>query len=190
MNDSFINSQAGKKKLVKTSKFLSLILRHKPETIGLTLDAQGWANVNTLIDLARQNGRQINRSILERVVADNDKKRFTFNEDKTKIRASQGHSINIDLALTPQQPPEHLYHGTASRFLNSIYRQGLLKQNRHHVHLSADRNTAIKVGKRHGKPVILTIAAAKMYRDGFQFFLSKNDVWLSDRIPVEYIIEE
>lgn len=190
MNDPFLNSQAGKKKLVKISKFLSLILRHKPETIGLTLDEGGWADVNTLIELARQQGTQINRSILEQVVANNDKKRFGFNDARTKIRANQGHSIAVDLALTPQKPPELLYHGTATRFLDSIYRQGLLKQNRHHVHLSADRNTAIKVGKRHGKPVVLVIEAEKMHRNGFQFFLSQNNVWLSDRIPVEYIINE
>ena len=188
--DRFLNSQAGKKKLTKVSKFLSLILRHKPETIGLVLDEQGWADVDTLIELARQKGTQINRSILEQVVAENDKKRFTFNEDLSKIRANQGHSVAVNLALTPQQPPEYLYHGTATRFLDSILHQGLIKQNRNHVHLSSDRSTAIKVGRRHGTPVVLKIQAAKMYQDDFVFFLSKNNVWLTDSVPPKYIISE
>ena len=183
-----MSSHTGKNKATKISKFLSLILRHKPETIGLTLDSQGWAEVDILIDLACQSGRYLNRSTLEYVVANNDKKRFSFNKDKSKIRANQGHSVAVDLALVPQQPPKYLFHGTATRFIDSILRQGLLKQNRHHVHLSATRQTAIAVGKRHGKPVVLKIQARKMHDEGFKFFLSKNNVWLSDRVPPEYII--
>ena len=184
------NSQIDKqsnKTTIKLSKFLSLILRHKPDIIGLTLDARGWADVDVLIKLARQHGRQINRSLLEQIVANNNKKRFAFNKDKTKIRANQGHSIPVDLTLTPQQPPEYLYHGTATRFLDSIYSRGLVRQNRHHVHLSANRVTAIEVGKRHGKPAILKIAAEKMHDAGLEFFLTQNNVWLTDSVPPKYI---
>jgi putative RNA 2'-phosphotransferase len=194
MNNSsqydLINTQARNQNLTKISKFLSLILRHQPETIGLTLDEQGWANVDTLIELARQNGRSINRLTLEQVVASNDKKRFTFNEDKSKIKANQGHSVAVDLALTPQQPPEYLYHGTATKFMESILHQGLVKQNRNHVHLSTDKATAIKVGTRHGIPIVFKIQAQKMSEEGFCFFLSKNNVWLTDRVPASYIIVE
>ena len=175
------------KESIKISKFLSLVLRHKPETIGLTLDRQGWAEVDTLIKLAKKKNLKINKLILEKVVANNDKKRFCFNEDKTKIRANQGHSITVDLALEPKQPPKYLFHGTATRFIDSIATKGLLKQQRNHVHLSADKSTAIKVGQRHGKPVILKIQAQRMYDAGFTFFLSDNQVWLTDRVPVKYI---
>ena len=139
-------------KLVGMSKFLSLVLRHKPETIGLTLDANGWADVEELMERARQNGRPLTRPLLERVVAENDKKRFALSEDGTKIRANQGHSITVDLALKPQLPPETLYHGTASRFIASIRQQGLRPGSRQHVHLSVDEATATNVGQRHGKP--------------------------------------
>ena len=175
------------KKLIKPSTFLSLILRHKPETIGLTLDEQGWAEVDTLINLLQQQGAKINLSILEEIVANNDKKRFSFNEDKSKIRANQGHSIAVDLALEPKQPPEYLFHGTATRCIESIATQGLRKRQRHHVHLSSDELTAIKVGQRHGKPVVLKIHAQEMYDAGFNFFLSDNQVWLTDNVPVPYI---
>lgn len=175
------------KQSIKLSKFLSLVLRHKPETIGLTLDEKGWAEVDTLINLAKKKGIKINKLILEEVVANNDKKRFSFNEDKTKIRANQGHSITVDLALKPKQPPEYLFHGTATRFIDSIATKGLLKQQRNHVHLSADKATAIKVGQRHGKVVVLKIQAQKMYDAGFTFFLSNNQVWLTDSVPVKYI---
>lgn len=186
----WFNTQVGKKKLTKMSKFLSLILRHKPETIGLTLDEQGWASVDTLIELAKQKNTPINRPMLEQVVAQNDKKRFTFNEDQSKIRANQGHSVAVDLLLTPQQPPEYLYHGTATRFIESILHQGLVKQNRNHVHLSADKSTAIKVGTRHGIPIVLKIQAQKMDEEGFSFFLAKNNVWLTDRVPANYLLPE
>ena len=176
-----------KTKLTKISKFLSLVLRHKPETIGLNLDPQGWADVDTLIELARKKGRQIDRSILQQVVTENDKQRFTFSQDKSKIRANQGHSIEVDLGLIPQQPPKYLYHGTATRFVDSILMQGLRKQNRHHVHLSSDRATAIELGKRYGKPIVLKIQAQKMYDAGLPFYLSQNNVWLTDGVPVEYI---
>ena len=187
-NNHSVGSQVSVEKLAKISKFLSLILRHQPETIGITLDQQGWAKVDTLIDLSSQQGRQIDRHLLEEVVAKNDKKRFTFNQDKTKIRANQGHSVPVNLALTPQQPPEYLYHGTASKFIDSIYSRGLLKQNRHHVHLSVKRSTAIEVGQRHGQPIVLKIAARKMHDAGLKFFQAKNSVWLTDYVAPDYII--
>ena len=156
-------------------------------SIGLKLDKQGWAETNNLINLLQKQGTKINKLIIEEIVAHDDKKRFSFNQDKSKIRANQGHSITVDLALDPKQPPEYLFHGTARRFIDSIATQGLIKRQRHHVHLSSDEATAIKVGQRHGKPVVLTIHAQEMYDSGFAFFLSDNQVWLTDHVPVQYI---
>lgn len=173
--------------LTRTSKFLSLVLRHKPEEIGLTLDENGWADVDELLRLVNQHGRKLNRPLLERVVADNDKKRFAFSDDGTRIRASQGHSVEVDLALPPTEPPELLYHGTASRFVDSIRATGLHSANRQHVHLSLDITTATKVGQRHGKPVILVVRAGQMVTAGHRFYLSANGVWLTERVPVEFI---
>ena len=153
-----------KQELTKNSKFLSLILRHQPEVVGIQLDAQGWVDVDVLLNALSHNGRHINRAQLEDIVSNNDKKRFSFNEDGSRIRANQGHSIDIDLALKPQMPPDILYHGTAVRFLNSIHQQGLVKRTRQHVHLSSDEATAYKVGSRHGKPVILIIDAKQMHQ--------------------------
>lgn len=174
-------------KTIKISKFLSLILRHKPETIGITLDPKGWADVDTLIELAAKHGKQIDRALLERIVSDNDKQRFAFNTDKSKIRANQGHSIAVNLALAPQKPPKYLYHGTAKRFVSSILSQRLIKQSRNHVHLSSDRATAIKVGTRHGTPVVLKIQSGKMHDASLKFYLAKNKVWLTDSVPAKYI---
>ena len=173
--------------LVKTSKFLSLVLRHKPEAIALSLDDNGWADVEELIRLANNAGQRLTRPLLEQVVADNDKKRFAFSEDGQRIRASQGHSIEVDLALPPAEPPELLYHGTASRFVQSIRAEGLHSGNRQHVHLSLDVDTATKVGQRHGKPVVLIVHAGKMSAAGHKFFLSANGVWLTERVPVEFL---
>lgn len=169
------------------SKFLSLILRHQPETIGLILDAHGWADVDELISKANHHGKAISYDSLVKVVANNDKQRFSLSEDGLKIRANQGHSLTIDLALTAKQPPEVLYHGTATRFLSSILAIGLKPQARQHVHLSQDKATAIKVGQRHGKPMVLEIAAATMQQDGYSFFLSDNQVWLTDTVPANYL---
>lgn len=171
----------------KISKFLSLILRHQPEIINLTLDKNGWANVDELKEKCSKNNMDFTLEELDEVVETNDKKRFIFNEDKTKIRANQGHSIDIDLALKPQQPPEFLYHGTAQNNVDSILEKGIEKRSRQHVHLSLDKETAIKVGMRHGKPVILTIRTGKMYEDGVLFYLSENKVWLTDFIEAKYI---
>ena len=173
--------------VVKASKFLSLVLRHKPEEIGLTLDVNGWADVDELIRLVNRHGRKLNRSLLEQVVADNDKKRFAFSDDGTRIRASQGHSVEVDLALPPTDPPELLYHGTASRFVESIRAEGLHSAGRQHVHLSVDEVTATKVGQRHGKPVILVVRTGQMAAAGHRFYLSANGVWLTERVPVEFI---
>jgi putative RNA 2'-phosphotransferase len=176
-----------KEKQIKTvSKFLSLILRHSPQTIGLQLDEQGWAVVNELLTKASSH-QQISRELLDEVVTTNDKQRFTFNDDGTKIRASQGHSITVDLNLGEMKPPEYLYHGTVSKFINAIKAEGLKKMDRQHVHLSRDKETAIKVGGRRGIPVILTISSGQMHQAGFAFYLSENQVWLTDHVPEQYI---
>ena len=173
--------------IVRTSKFLSLVLRHKPEEIGLMLDEQGWAVVEDLLRLANQSGRRLTPELLQQVVRENDKQRFAFSPDGLRIRASQGHSVEIDLALEPSEPPEFLYHGTASHSVESIRRDGLDKRNRQHVHLSLDAATATKVGQRHGRPVILVVRARQMREAGHQFFLSANGVWLTDHVPVAFL---
>jgi putative RNA 2'-phosphotransferase len=174
-------------KIVSTSKFLSLILRHEPSKIGLTLDAQGWANIDELISLSQRSGKRINRALIEEVVTTNDKQRFIINDDGRKIRANQGHSVKIDLGLQASVPPDTLYHGTATRFLQSIRTQGLLHGSRQHVHLSAEKATAIKVGSRHGVPTVLIVAARKMHEQGHHFYLSENGVWLTEHVPVSFI---
>ncbi len=169
----------------KISKYLSLILRHNPGRIKLKLDTQGWANVDELLS---KSGVGFSFEEIVEVVATNDKQRFSFNYNKTKIRANQGHSIEgIDLGLEAQEPPQFLYHGTATGFINSIKEQGLLKMNRQHVHLSKDRETATKVGSRRGVPVILSVRSGDMFNNGHLFYLSDNGVWLTDHVPVEFI---
>jgi putative RNA 2'-phosphotransferase len=172
---------------VRISKFLSLVLRHQPEKIGLSLDESGWASVERLIEASSRRGFDFTREELQNVVDGNDKKRFSLSEDGLWIRANQGHSIKVELGYAPTAPPEILYHGTAERVLTSIKQQGLLKGKRHHVHLSADVDTATQVGRRHGKPVVLTIEAGRMRQDGFIFYLSANGVWLTDCVPVQYL---
>lgn len=162
------------------SKFLSYVLRHKPAAIGLNLDQEGWANIEELIEKA---DIRFSRDMLLEVVATSEKKRFAISDNGQSIRANQGHSITVDLGLEPVEPPELLFHGTATRFLDSIQEQGLRPQDRKHVHLSADIETATKVGKRHGKPVILTIPAQKMHLQGHPFFKSENGVWLTGFVP-------
>ncbi|WP_261510500.1 RNA 2'-phosphotransferase [Chryseobacterium paludis] len=171
----------------KISKFLSLILRHQPETIHLKLDENGWADVRELIEKSARNRMRFTLGELDEVVETNNKKRFAFNEDKTKIRANQGHSIDVDLALISQQPPEFLYHGTAEANMASILEKGIEKRNRQHVHLSSDKETATKVGMRHGKPVILIIRTGEMFKENIEFYLSDNGVWLTDFVDVKYI---
>jgi putative RNA 2'-phosphotransferase len=171
----------------KTSRFLSLVVRHQPDAAGVTLDEAGWVNVEKLLEGCARAGRSITREELEHVVETNAKKRFEFNADGTCIRASQGHSVEVDLQYEPQTPPEMLYHGTASRFLNAIREQGLAKMQRHHVHLSADPAATTEVGARRGRPVLLTIRAGDMQRAGFAFYRSTNGVWLVESVPVEFI---
>lgn len=175
------------KHLTKLSKFLSLILRHKPQVIGLKLDAHGWADVDELIDLVNSHGISVSQQLLDVIVSENDKARFTYNGDRTKIRAQQGHSLNVDVELTPQSPPQILFHGTATRFLASIREKGLLPGDRQHVHLTADEIVAIKVGQRHGQSAVLKIRAAEMWQTGHRFYHSQNGVWLAAKVPSEYI---
>jgi putative RNA 2'-phosphotransferase len=172
--------------LVSASKFLSLVLRHRPDRIGLSLDAAGWADIAELVRLSQAH-RPLTRDMIEAVVADSDKQRFAISEDGLRIRANQGHSIEVDLALAVVAPPDRLYHGTATRFVDAIRREGLLRRDRHHVHLSADIDTAWRVGARHGKPVVLTIRAAEMATAGHVFRCSANGVWLADAVPVDFI---
>ena len=169
-----------------TSKFISLILRHKPETIGITLDEHGWANVNELIAGVSKT-HPLDMAMLERIVAEDEKQRYSFNEDKTLIRANQGHSIPVDVELEEVQPPEVLFHGTGERFVASINEQGLIPKSRLYVHLSLDKETARKVGQRHGKPFIYKIKSGEMYRDGYKFYRSVNGVWLTKAVPVKYL---
>lgn len=171
----------------KLSVFPSLILRHKPEVINIKLDNQGYANVDELINGINKSGRYIDMEILEEIVRTDDKGRYSFNEDKTKIRANQGHSVKVDVGLKECEPPKVLYHGTAKRFLNSIFKEGLQKRSRLYVHLSINPLTALKVGERHGESSLLEINSGKMYKDGYKFFVSENGVWLTDNVPVEYI---
>jgi putative RNA 2'-phosphotransferase len=175
------------KEQVKISKFLSLVLRHKPEAIGLNLDSQGWADIDELIECARRDRKVLNKEMIYDIVANNDKKRFALSEDRQKIRASQGHSIKVDLGLMEIEPPEYLFHGTAIRFLNSIKDIGLKPRGRHHVHLSIDYETAAKVGQRHGKPVVLKIYSGKMHVAGHKFFKSANNIWLTEEVSPAYI---
>jgi putative RNA 2'-phosphotransferase len=172
----------------KISKFLSLVLRHAPEKIGLELSESGWVSVGRLIEASRNHGFEFTLDELRSVVTNNDKKRFSFTEDGLRIRANQGHSLDVELGYDPVAPPEILYHGTADRFLSSIGREGLIKGKRRHVHLSSDVDTATKVGQRHGKPVVIRVNAGQMHRDGFIFYLSANHVWLTEHAPVEYLV--
>lgn len=170
----------------RTGKFISLILRHSPQKIGIELDASGWASVDELLIGLKRKGRSLSFAQLEELVATNDKQRYRFNDDKSRICANQGHSLKLDLQLDVIEPPDVLYHGTATRFLEQIKQQGLQKNNRHHVHLSSNTETAHKVGIRHGKPVILTIDASSMHHDGYIFYCSVNGVWLVDHVPPRY----
>ncbi len=177
------------KRYTSISKFMSLVLRHRPEVIGIELDEQGWVAIDRLLAACAAHGRALSRADLNDVVMHNNKQRFAISADGQRIRASQGHSVAINLGYEPAEPPEMLYHGTAVQNLPSIRREGLLKGKRHHVHLSADEVTATAVGQRHGKPVVLTVKAGEMARAGFLFFLSANGVWLTETVPYLYIDE-
>lgn len=169
------------------SKRLAYILRHNPGSIGLQLDSEGWAPVTELLKKMTAQGIDITENLLMAIVTNDEKKRYTVTPDRLKIRAAQGHSIDIDLKLSPVEPPETLYHGTAIRFWPSITKSGLTKMNRQYVHLSSDERTAYKVGIRHGQPLILKIKSKEMFDKGYKFFLSDNQVWLTDSVPVEFL---
>ena len=174
--------------LKETSKFISLILRHKPETIGISLDEHGWANVDELISgIAKTH--KMDMDILEEIVRSDEKQRYSFNEDKTLIRANQGHSISVDVELEETKPPEELWHGTGEKYVTSIDVEGLIPRSRLYVHLSQDKEMALKVGQRHGKPVLYVVKSGQMNRDGYKFYLSKNGVWLTKTVPVEYLVK-
>lgn len=173
----------------RIGKFLSLVLRHNPDKIELELDKNGWANTQELIEKCKKHRYNFSMDELIEIVETNNKQRYSFNERRNKIRANQGHSINIDLGLSPVESPGFLYHGTATRFLSSIMEQGIVKGNRQYVHLSKDKETAAKVGSRHGKPAILTIMSGKMCQDGILFYKSENGVWLTDYVDAKYILK-
>ena len=171
-----------------TSKYIPLILRHKPETIGISLDEHGWADVQEMIDGINASGSDhLDMEMLEEIVRTDEKQRYSFNEDHTLIRANQGHSIPVDVELEEKNPPALLYHGTGEKYVSAIDEQGLIPKSRLYVHLSADVPTAKKVGSRHGKPVIYTIDCAKMAAEGYKFYLSANKVWLTKKVPVKYL---
>jgi putative RNA 2'-phosphotransferase len=177
--------EGDERRTVKVSKYLSKHLRHQPERIGLTLDEAGWVEIDVLIAAATAHGFRLTRDELDHVVAANDKQRFAI--DGTRIRASQGHSIDVDLGLPPATPPSYLYHGTVGRYLDAIRAEGLRPMNRHDVHLSADRETATRVGARRGRPVVLSVDAQAMHRDGHVFHVSANGVWLTQAVPPRYL---
>ena len=169
------------------SKLLSLVLRHQPDVLGIALDPEGWTDVTTLLEKMRARGMSVDLALLKHVVAANDKQRFAFNADGSRIRANQGHSLAVDLGLVAVAPPEQLYHGTAEANVGAILREGLRKQSRQHVHLSTDVATATKVGGRHGKPVVLRVKSGEMHRRGVPFYQSENNVWLTDYVAPEYL---
>lgn len=175
------------KETIRTSKFLSLVLRHEPERVGLTLGEAGWVGVAELLQAVNANGVALTLEQLQHIVATSDKKRYAFSEDGQRIRASQGHSVEVNLQYPPQTPPEVLYHGTATRFLEGIRKDGLQRMERHDVHLSAETKVTLQVGGRHGKPALLTIRAGEMHRAGFVFRCSANGVWLVEHVPPQFI---
>lgn len=173
--------------LENISRYMSLILRHNPDVIGISLDEHGWANVNELINGIAKNNAGFNMESLEEIVRTDSKQRYSFNDDKTLIRANQGHSIPVDVELEEKEPPEYLYHGTGEKYVESINRQGLIPKSRLYVHLSKNVKTAESVGERHGSPIVYLVHSGKMYKDGYKFYLSANGVWLTKKVPVEYL---
>lgn len=177
------------RRLERISKFISMILRHKPEVIGITLDEHGWADVDELIKGINETGEEIefSKDTLEIIVKTDKKQRYSFSQDKTLIRANQGHSIPVDVELEKKEPPKVLYHGTGIKSVKAIQEQGLLPMERLYVHLSTDVETATNVGKRHGTPVIFKVNAEQMQKDSYDFFQSVNGVWLTKEVPVKYL---
>jgi len=176
------------KQLAEISKFLSFVLRHQPDAIGITLDLEGWTDIAALIAAAANDGKQLDLDLIQAVVATSDKKRFTISDDGLCIRAVQGHSTeSVDISYVEKLPPEFLYHGTATRFMESIQKDGLVPGSRQYVHLSQDEQTALAVGQRHGKPAVLKIKALLMHEQGFKFFQAENGVWLTEAVPATFI---
>lgn len=175
--------------MTKISKTISLVLRHKPDAVGVTLDEHGWADTKALINGLSKRYPGFDMDILEQIVREDEKQRYSFNDDKTKIRANQGHSIPVDLELDPVEPPEYLYHGSATKYFKDIWNGGLVAKSRQYVHLSSDIGTAEAVGARHGVPVVYRVSAGEMYKQGFIFRKSKNGVWLTERVPREFLEE-
>ncbi|MFJ2579185.1 RNA 2'-phosphotransferase [Kitasatospora aureofaciens] len=175
------------KRLVKTSRMLSRILRHDPERVGITLDESGWVRTDVLLAALTAKGNRLTRAELDHVVATDNKRRFGYSADGLSIRANQGHTVAVDLGLAATAPPPVLYHGTADRHLASIFQEGLRPMARQDVHLSADTETAVRVGARHGRPVVLTVNAAAMTAAGHEFRISENGVWLTDAVPPQYL---
>lgn len=174
---------------IRLGRFISMVLRHHPEQIGIALDREGWADTQALLDGITASGRSIDMETLERIVRENNKQRYSFNEDKSKIRANQGHTVHVDIKMEILDPPDRLYHGTATRFLDSIKRDGIKRMKRIYVHLSKDVETAVNVGRRHGKPVVLVIDTKAMREDGYLFRITANGVWQSEDIPWRYVIK-
>lgn len=173
--------------LQNISRYMSLILRHRPEVISISLDEHGWADVDDLINGIAEKNEGFNMEILEEIVKTDNKQRYSFNADKTLIRANQGHSVPVDVELEEKEPPEFLYHGTGEKYVSSIGTQGLIPKSRLYVHLSSDIDTAKNVGRRHGKEVVYRVTTRKMYQDGYKFYLSVNGVWLTKKVPLEYL---
>lgn len=175
--------------LARTSRYISLVLRHKPEAAGITLDEHGWADVGELIAGVSKT-HPLTMELLEEIVRTDEKQRYSFNEDGTLIRANQGHSIPVDVELARLEPPEVLYHGTGRKYVPSIDQQGLLPKSRQYVHLSTDEDTAVKVGSRHGEPIVYRVQAGRMSADGYAFFKSANGVWLTKNVPAKYLAKQ
>lgn len=173
----------------KVSRLISYVLRHNPNAIGIQLNSNGWANIDDLIAGLNNSGHNVDFVLLKKIVEEDSKCRFSFNNDLTKIRANQGHSINVEVEMTECIPPDVLYHGTAEKYLESIKQNGIIKKSRQYVHLSKDKETALKVGSRHGTPVVLMLDTKQMVLDGYKFLVSANGVWQSENIPWKYIIE-
>ncbi len=173
--------------LIDISRYMCLILRHKPGVIGITLDSHGWADTRKLVEGIAKKHSGFNMEMLEEIVRTDNKQRYSLSGDKTRIRANQGHSVPVDVELKKADPPEILYHGTAEKYAASIRREGIISKQRLYVHLSKDEATAVTVGKRHGKPVVFEVKSGEMQRDGYEFFLSENGVWLTKRVPASYL---
>ena len=173
---------------IRLGRFLSLVLRHDPSAAGITLDEHGWADVEQLLAGVNRAGRKIDMFTLERIVRENNKQRYSFNADHTKIRANQGHSVQVDVELKKAEPPRYLYHGTATRFFPAIRKEGIRKMGRQYVHLSGDFETAMAVGKRHGIPMVITIDADAMTRDGVALYRAENGVWLCEHVEPKYFV--